>query len=128
MATWKFTYWFEGSEWFEWETEISEEEEAIIKDSIEKGILLDDVPALSDILSRVYAEIAESMEDEDDEYYDDGFEYEEDEDEEDDRCEGLTVHFQDPNEPFYNLHHVPRDVFALLREKESKETTLEEQI
>lgn len=103
MATWKFTYWFEGSEWFEWETDITEVEEAIIKDSVEKGILLDDVPELSDLLCRVYAEIAESMADEDEEYYDDGFEYEEDEDDEDDRCEGLTVHFQDPNQPFYNL-------------------------
>ena len=133
MATWKFTYWFEGSEWFEWETDITEAEEAIIKDSIEKGILLDDVPELSDLLCRVYDEIGGSMEDEDedeenDECADDDFEYEDDEDDEDDCCEGLTVHFQDPNEPFYILPHVPRDVFALLREKEKKEMTLEEQI
>ncbi len=126
MATWKFTYWFEGSEWFEWETDITDSEEAIIRESIENGILLDDVPELSDLLCRVYTEIAESMEDEDEEsgeeYDDDDFEYEEDdEDEEDDRCEGLTIHFQDPNEPFYNIPHVPRDVFALLREKEKKE-------
>lgn len=108
MATWKFTYWFYGSEWFEWETDITEDEESIIKESIEKGILLDEVDALSDLLTRVYSEIAESMEDEDD-------------------CEGLTVHFQDPNEPFYNIPHVPRDVFALLREKEEKEKSLKEQ-
>lgn len=132
MTTWKFTYWFAGSEWFEWETEISEEEATIIKESIENGILLDEVDALSDLLSRVYSEIAESMkgEDEEEDYEcaDDDFEYEDDEDDEDDCCDGLTVHFQDPNEPFYNIPHVPRDVFALLREKEEKETTLEEQI
>lgn len=93
MATWKFTYWFDGSEWFEWETDITETEESIIKDSIEKGILLDGVNALSPVIERVYAEIEESMEEE----------FEDDEDEDVDYCEGLTVHFQDPNEPFYDL-------------------------
>lgn len=90
MKTWKFTYWFEESDWFEWETEITAEEEAVIKDSIEKGVLLDDVDALSNLLTKVYAEIREATAE------DNPF-IEEDED----PCEGLTVHFQDPNEPFY---------------------------
>lgn len=132
MATWKFTYWFEGSEWFEWRTEITDEEAAIINESIENGVLLDDVPELSDLLWRVYAEIRGSMEDEDeDEEYEEtneddeeDFEYYDDYEDEDDCCEGLTVHFQDPNEPFYNIPHVPRDVIALLREKEEKERQL----
>ena len=92
MATWKFTYWFDGSEWFEWETDITDKEAAIINDSISKGILLDKVNALSDVIARVYAEIEESVS-EDNPFLD----------EDEDPCEGLTVHFQDPNEPFYNL-------------------------
>ena len=95
MRTWTFTYWFEDSEWFEWETEITEEEEKIIDESISKGILLDDVGALSSLRSRVYAEIEESVREE---FEDDPFL-----DEDDDPCEGLSVHFQDPNEPFYNI-------------------------
>lgn len=93
--TWKFTYWFEDSEWFEWETEITHEEEAIIKNAIEQGILLDTVSELCPLLDRVYEEISESV---NEEYEDDPFL-----DEDYDPCEGLTVHFQDPNEPFYNI-------------------------
>ena len=105
--TWKFTYWFEGSDWFEWETEITPEEDAIIRESIANGVLLDDVSKLSPLLDRVYEEIRESVSEE---YEDDSFLDEDDEDDdyyeeenEDDPCEGLTVHFQDPNEPFYNI-------------------------
>ena len=90
MTTWKFTYWFEGSDWFEWETEITKEEESLIKDTIAKGVLLDEADALSDLRERVYAEIRESAA-EDNPFVDEG----------EDPCEGLSVHFQDPNEPFY---------------------------
>lgn len=89
MATWKFTYWFDDTDWFEWETEITEDEETIIKDFIAKEIPLDDVDALSNLLQKVYDEIGEAVS-EDNPFVDDP-------------CEGLTVHFQDPNNPFYNI-------------------------
>ena len=95
MKTWKFTYWFEDTEWFEWQTEITDEEETIIKDSISKGILLNEVQSLQSLLWRVYKEIEDSVKEE---YEDDTFL-----DEDYDPCEGLKVHFQDPNEPFYNI-------------------------
>ena len=85
MKTWKFTYWFEDSDWFEWEAEITPEEEAIINEAIAQGKLLNEVTALEGLLQRVYNEIEES--------YADEFS----------SCEGLTVNFQDPNEPFYNI-------------------------
>ena len=90
MNTWKFTYWFEEGDWCVWETEITKKEARIIEKSIEEGLLLDNVSALADLLQRVYDEIiAETI---------DGTDLEEDE-----VSEGLEVHFQDPNEPFYMI-------------------------
>lgn len=90
QATWTFTYSFEGSDWFEWETAITPEEEKIINESIQNGIPLDDVSALVPVIDRVYDEISKECSFED-EYCD----------ENEDCCEGLVVHFHDPNNPFY---------------------------
>lgn len=105
MNTWKFTYWFPGSERFEWETEVSDEEYKLIQDSIAQNVALNEVTKLESLLWRVYDEIRDSYKDEDlDDEYDneDGFD-EFEEDEEEDLCEGLTVYFQDPNDPIYNV-------------------------
>ena len=90
MNTWKFTYWFEEGDWCVWETEITKKEERIIMKSIEEGLLLDNVSALADLLERVYYEIIEETIGDTDL-------------EEDEVSEGLEVHFQDPNEPFYMI-------------------------
>lgn len=101
MNTWKFTYWFPESERFEWETKVSDKEYALIQDSIAQGVALNEVTKLESLLWRVYDEIRDSYK-EDDSYDEDDFD-EFEEDEEEDLCEGLTVHFQDPNDPFYNV-------------------------
>ena len=81
MATWKFTYYFEDSDWFDWETDITKEEEAIINKSISEGKDLDNTLEISYIKDRVYEEIRESFEEVDLDF---------------DPCEGLTVYFQNP--------------------------------
>lgn len=90
MRTWKFTYWFEDGDWCVWEIEITKKEESIIKKSIEEGVLLDNVSELADLLERVYNDIIEEVIGDTDL-------------EEDEVSEGLEVHFQDPNEPFYMI-------------------------
>ena len=105
MNTWKFTYWFPESERFEWETEVSDEEYKLIQDSIAQDVALNEVTKLESLLWRVYDEIRDSYKDEDiDDEYDNEDDFDEfEEDEEEDLCEGLTVYFQDPNDPFYNV-------------------------
>lgn len=90
QATWTFTYSFEGSDWFEWETAITPEEEKIINESIQNGIPLDDVSTLVPVIDRVYDEISKECSFED-EYTGEII----------DGSEGLVVHFHDPNNPFY---------------------------
>ncbi len=82
MAKWTFTYYFEDSDWFEWETDITKEEEAIINRLKSEGKDLDNALELSYIKDRVYVEIRESFEEDDLDF---------------DPCEGLTVYFQYTN-------------------------------
>ena len=83
MAKWTFTYYFEDSDWFEWETDITKEEEKIINKSLSEGKDLEYVPELYALKDRVYEEIRESFEEDDLDF---------------DPCEGLTVYFQPPIE------------------------------
>lgn len=101
MNTWKFTYWFPESERFEWDTEVSDEEYKLIQDSIVQGVALNEETKLESLLWRVYDEIRDSYKEDDIDNEDDFDEF--GEDEEEDICEGLTVYFQDPNDPFYNV-------------------------
>lgn len=83
MKTWTFTYYFEDSDWFEWETEISDEESKIINQALEQGKDLDEMNEIAYIKDRVYEEICESFEEDDLDF---------------DPCEGLTVYFKNPME------------------------------
>ena len=100
--TWKFLYWFPYSEWFEWETEITDEEEAIINAAIAADKELHHMDELMDLYDRVRTEIEESYAeetDEDDDWFDDDEEY----DEERDPCEDMRLRIYDPNDPFYSV-------------------------
>ena len=96
--SWTFLYWFPESEWFEWETEITDEEAAIIDKAIANNEDLDSLDSLVPLYNRVWAEIEESYAseecDEDDDFFDD---------EEENLCEGMTIRITDPNDPFYSI-------------------------
>ena len=96
MATWTFTYYFEGSDWFEWETEITKEHEALINQALLDGKDLDDVSELDSLKEKVYEEIRQSFNEEISEAL--GEEDYEDVELDFDPCEGLTVYFQPPVE------------------------------
>ena len=49
----------EGSEWYDAEVELTEEEEELYNEAMENGTPLDDVSGLDDVLSRAWDEIAE---------------------------------------------------------------------
>ena len=83
MATWTFTYYFEDSDWFEWETKITKKEQKIIEQALSEGKDLDYVPELYALKDRVYEEIRESFEEDELDF---------------DPCESLTVYFQPPVE------------------------------
>ena len=50
----------DGSDWFDWEVELTPEEEIAYKNAIKNEIPLEDVEELQDVLSRAYDEIEET--------------------------------------------------------------------